>query len=74
MDSDAILVIGLFLGVLAIPALLNSFSEGAPPRSAAILVMIASVLIVVALYQKPSGYRIADIPGVIVKVIGRVIN
>jgi len=74
MDSDTILVIGLLLGVLAIPALLNSYSEGAAPRSASILVMIASVLIVVALYQKPSGYRFADIPGVIVKVVGRLVN
>lgn len=74
MDNDLLLVVGLVLALLAIPALLNAFSEGSPPRSAAILIMIASVLIVVAVYQKPSGYRFAEIPGVVVKVIGRLIN
>ena len=74
MDSDLLLVIGIILGALSIPALISAFSESRPPRAAAILIMIASVLIVAAIWQKPSGYQIADIPDVFFRVVGRLVN
>ena len=61
MDTDLMMVIGVSLGVLAIPALLSAYSEGRPPRLAAIVVLIAGTLIVVALNQKPSGYTVREI-------------
>ncbi len=74
MYTDLILVIGLFICALAIPALLSAFAESRPPRSGAIMVLIGGVLLAVALTQKPSGYTFAEVPNVVFKVIGRFIN
>jgi hypothetical protein len=74
MDTDLMLVAGLLICVLAIPALLSAFSESRAPRAGAIMVLIGGVLLVVALSQRPTGYSFAEIPDVIVKVISRYIN
>lgn len=74
MDPDLFLVIGLFLAVLTIPSLLSAFSESRAPRAASIVVLVAGVLIVVALTNKPGGYTIGEIPDVIFRVIGRYVN
>lgn len=74
MDTDLMLVAGLLICVLAIPALLAAFSESRAPRAGAIMVLIGGVLLVVALSQRPTGYSFAEIPDVIVKVISRYIN
>lgn len=71
MDSDLSLVIGIIMAVFAIPALLSAFSEGRAPRVGAILVMIASGLIVVAVLNRPSGYRLDEVPDAFVRVIGK---
>jgi hypothetical protein len=41
---------------------------------AAIMVLIAGVLVVMALQNKPGGYTIAQIPDVFFKVVGRYVN
>lgn len=74
MDPDLFLVIGLALAVLTIPSLLSAFSESRAPRAASIVVLVAGVLIVVALTNKPGGYTIGEIPDVIFRVIGRYLN
>jgi hypothetical protein len=74
MDHDLLLVIGIVIGVLAVPALLGAYSENRPPRAAAILFLIGGGLIVTALSQSPQGYSFAEIPNVFVRVIGRYIN
>ncbi|MBT9245617.1 hypothetical protein KM031_11805 [Gemmobacter fulvus] len=71
MSSDLYLVIGLILGVLAVPSMLSAFSEGRAPRVAAILVLIAGVLIVLAMTRKPGGYEVRDIPNAFFRVIGQ---
>jgi hypothetical protein len=74
MDPDLFLVIGLALAVLTIPSLLAAYSESRAPRAAAIVVLVAGVLIVIALTNKPGGYTIGEIPDVIFRVIGRYVN
>lgn len=73
-DPDLIFVIGLIVAFLAFPALLSAYSSSRPPRSAAIMIMIASGLIVVAVLQKPSGYSVASAPDVFSKVVNRYLN
>ena len=68
------LVVGLLVCVLAIPALLSAFAESRPPRAGAIMVLIGGVLLAIALTQKPSGYTFAEVPEVVFRVIGRFIN
>jgi len=74
LDNDLILVIGVVVGILAIPALLAAFSESRPPRTGAILVLIAGVLLAVALSRKTGGYRIDQIPEIFMSVIKRYIG
>ncbi len=56
MDTDLMLVTGIMLGLLAVPALISAYSEGRAPRLASIFLLIAGTLIVVALSGRPSGY------------------
>ncbi|MFA7434356.1 MAG: hypothetical protein WCZ72_11685 [Gemmobacter sp.] len=74
MDSDFLLVIGVVLVALTIPAIISAFTDGRPPRAAALLITLASAAIVVAVWRKPSGYQLDEIPGVFVSVIGRLLN
>ena len=71
MDYDLILVMGILVGVLTIPSLLAAYSESRPPRTGAILVLISGVLVAVALTQKGGGYRLDELPDVILAVIKR---
>ena len=71
MDPDLALVLGLVLGVISIPSILSAFSEGRPPRVAAIAAIMSGGLIVWALSRKPGGYTINDIPDVLVGVVAR---
>ncbi|THD83587.1 hypothetical protein E7811_09915 [Aliigemmobacter aestuarii] len=74
MNTDVYLVVGIVLGVLALPSMMSAFSEGRAPRIAAIMVMIAGTLIVLALSQKPGGYALGDIPRAFYRVIGQIMN
>ncbi|WP_323038400.1 hypothetical protein [Gemmobacter sp.] len=74
MNSDLMLVVGLIVGVLTVPALLNAWTEGRAPRAAAIMVMIAIGLVVAAVRMHPGGYALADLPDVFFRVLGRLIN
>jgi hypothetical protein len=74
MDNDLMLVTGIILGVMAIPSLLNAFTEGRAPRMAAIVVMIAGTLIVVAMTKQTGGYTFSELPSVFARVFGRLAN
>lgn len=74
MNSDIMLVVGIILAVMSLPALFGAISEGEAPRAGAIVAMIATGLITFAILSKPSGYAIAEIPEVFLRVIGRLIN
>jgi hypothetical protein len=74
MDTDLILVIGILLSALAIPSLLSAYSETRVPRTGAIMILVGGVLVMVALTQRPTGYRIDDIPSVFVSVLARALN
>ncbi|MDT8857276.1 hypothetical protein RNZ50_20000 [Paracoccaceae bacterium Fryx2] len=74
MDTDLMLVVGLFVGVLAVPSIASAFSEGRAPRAGAVLVLISGTLIVLALSRKPGGYTVDEIPKTIYSVIGRLLN
>jgi len=52
----------------------SAYVDSRPPRSAAIMMMIGGVLLVVALTQKPGGYRFADIPHAVTRVIAGIIR
>lgn len=74
MDPDLMLVIGLVIAVLSLPAIVGALSEGRAPRAASIMVLIGGGLIVIAIGQNPGGYPISEIPDVFIGVLGRYLN
>ncbi|WP_137701116.1 hypothetical protein [Marimonas lutisalis] len=74
MDYDLALTIGLILGVFSIPAFVSALSDRRAPRVAAIAVIVAGALLAWSVTQKPGGYRIDQIPDVVVHLIARYVN
>jgi len=74
MDNDLFLVLGLVIAGLAIPSVVGAFVDSRVPRVAAIMVMIGSGMIAVAIMGKPSGYSFEDVPKAFTRVIGKYIN
>lgn len=60
--NDLSLVLGIILAVLAIPSLLNAWTEDRVPRFGAIIGLTGVVLIGLAMARHPSGYALNDIP------------
>ena len=71
MDTDLMLVIGIILGVFTIPSMLNAYSSGKAPRTAAIVVLIAGGLIYMATQNHGGGYNLAELPSVFARVFQR---
>lgn len=69
MDYDLILVLGIVVGLLTIPAMLSSFLDGNAPRVATIAAVVSGGMIIFALYKAPGGYAFADLPDVFTGVV-----
>ena len=68
------LVVGIILGVMSIPAMLNAFSDGRAPRLASIVVLIAGILIFLAVKGHTGSYAPSDLPDVFGRVFRRLMN
>lgn len=74
MDYDLALVIGLVVAVFSVPAVISALSERRAPRVAAIALIVGGGMAAWAITQKPGGYKINEIPDVIVKVVARYVS
>jgi hypothetical protein len=74
MDPDLLFVIGVVTLLFSIPSILGAFTDGRPPRAAAIMIMIGGGLIGLAIYQRPGSYTFETVPDVFYTVIGRYIG
>lgn len=74
MSTDLALVVGMIVGILTVPAIFSAMIDGAPPRVAAFAAVVAGGLIVYAVYNKPGGYAIADVPEVFTRVVAQFIR
>ncbi len=74
MDPDLLLVAGIVLVLLALPALLSAFSESRAPRLATILALTGGAFVVVAVRNHPAGYSLGEMPDVFLRVIGRYLH
>jgi hypothetical protein len=74
MDHDLALVVGLVVAVFSIPAVISAMSERRTPRVAAIAVIVGGGLVAWAATQKPGGYRIDEVPNIVVQVVARYVN
>lgn len=71
MDPDLALVLGIVLGVLAIPSVLSAMSDRRAPRASAVTILIAGALILYAAQTKPGGYTLDRVPNTFANVLAR---
>ncbi|MGB3178006.1 MAG: hypothetical protein WBA90_09030 [Albidovulum sp.] len=74
MSPDLMLVIGLLLVILSIPALISAFSSDNSLRGATALATVGAGLMLLAELSNPDGYQPSDIPFVILSVIATIIG
>jgi hypothetical protein len=65
------LVLGVVIFAFSIPSVISAFTEGRPPRLAAILFVIGGGLIAYSISKTPGGIGFDDIPQAFARVIGR---
>ena len=71
MDPDILLIAGIVLAILSVPAMLSAFSEARAPRVATFTVVVAGCMIVYAVQTQPGGYTFKEVPEVFVRVVAR---
>jgi formate-dependent nitrite reductase membrane component NrfD len=71
VDTDLMMVVGIVLGALTLPAFLNGYTEGRAPKTAIILAVAAGALIVMAVMRSPGGYTLDEIVQAFGKVFAR---
>ena len=71
MDPDLALTLGIIIATLSIPSILSALSDSRAPRASAVTILIAGGLILYALQNNPGGYRLEQVPDIVVKVISR---
>jgi len=69
VTNEFILVLGLAIGVLAIPGMFSAIVDGNPPRVAAVAIVVSGALIIYAIYQTPGGFAINEVPAIVGRVI-----
>jgi hypothetical protein len=72
--NDLSLVLGIILAVLAIPSLLNAWTEDRVPRFGAIIGLTGLVLIGVAISRNPGGYSFDEIIPTFARVFRNLLN
>ncbi|MGR3659734.1 MAG: hypothetical protein ACU0CA_00925 [Paracoccaceae bacterium] len=74
MDNDLLLVFGIIIAALAFPSLLNAYSTGQPPRTAAMLLIVGGGMVTWAVTQQPNSYSMAELPQVFMRVFAGLIG
>ena len=69
MTNELILVLGLVIGGLTIPAILSALKDGVAPRGAAVSGVVSDGLISYAVYRMPSGVSVNELPEIFDRVI-----
>jgi hypothetical protein len=70
MDNDFILVLGIIIGVLTIPAIFSAMVDSKVPRIPTFAAVVSGAMILYAISNQPSGYAIGDLPEVFSRVFG----
>ncbi len=71
MDPDILLIVGIVLAILSVPAMLSAISEGRAPRVATFTAIAAGCLVIWAIQTQPGGYTFGEIPEVFVRVVAK---
>ncbi|PRZ46913.1 hypothetical protein [Tritonibacter scottomollicae] len=73
MDADAVLVIGLVLAWLGVPAAVSAYAHRRSPVMAVALLLSGGGCVAWAALTHPDGYRLTDVPDVFFRVIGQLL-
>ncbi len=74
VTNEFILVLGLVIGVLAIPGIFSAIVDGNPPRVAAFAIVVSGAMIIYAIFNTPGGYSVDELPQMIARVVASIIN
>ncbi len=74
MDSELLLIIGVVVAVMSVPAVISAFGAGRPPRAATVAAVVGGALIVSAIAMHPGGFKAQDLPEIAARVIDRYLN
>ncbi|KAA9010524.1 hypothetical protein [Histidinibacterium aquaticum] len=74
MDNDLLVVIGVILFALSLPALLNAVTHGIPPRGALLALVVGGAMTGVGIVQHPGSYQLSDVPESFARVYARYID
>jgi len=74
MDTDLALTVGIVLFALSVPPILSDFADSRRPWFGGGMLLVAVGLVVLALVVRPGGYRLAEVPQVMLGVFARLLN
>lgn len=74
MDIDLIFVLGIVIGVFALPSMVSAFSERRAPRVAALFIMISGMMVTYAVHMREEPYVLEQLDNVFVSVVARYLN
>lgn len=74
MQPDVMLVAGMGLVVLSLPAILSAWADRRAPRIGALLLLGGAGMILWTLSRAKGGYSWSDLPDVFYGVIGQILN
>jgi formate-dependent nitrite reductase membrane component NrfD len=74
MDTDLVLTVGIVLLALSLPSLLQGWVEQRMSRLGVVMVLAGASMIVAAWLYRPTGYSIPEIPGIMLKVVSRLLD
>ena len=74
MDTDLFLAGGLLLLVVALPSMLSAWADSRVPQIGLLLLVCGAGLVGFALLANPEGYRLGDVPTVLLEVFARLVN
>jgi len=73
MDSDTVLVIGLALAWLGVPAFVAAYAHRRNPYRAMTMLVMAGGCIAWATLSQPGGYQFSELPDVVFRVLGQLL-
>ncbi|MFV2001618.1 MAG: hypothetical protein ACC619_01405 [Paracoccaceae bacterium] len=74
MTNDFLLVLGIILAILSVPAMISAYASSQKPRSALVMLVLGGGLISWAVYQQPNTYSLDGLPELFVSVLANLIR
>lgn len=72
--NELILVLGLVICVLTVPAILHAIKEGIPPRGAAVAILLGGSMVSYAVYTTPGGFAFNELPDIVMRLFRSITN